>query len=560
MLYVRITGGIGNQLFQIASAMSFFFSTGTPFRFYIVQGVTHRTFDWPRLASFVVHTLPPNLRVYKEPSFTYTPWPPTLQQGDWDVQGYFQSSCYFSEHTDKILAWIFGRDPDTGGRPDVDTNNNKHHKQPGTIGMHFRMGDYVRLPHCHPVLPLAYYQHALEHIGSSTTAKVVWYCDPQDRAHVWSTFVEPLSKQYTMVEAKHSDDHLWSMAMCHDHLVIANSTFSWWAAYLSRARVYYPSRWFGKHLASKNKLDTLFPPTRSWTRIDCLTENKYTFLGFYDDKPIRKLFAKKLSGIGNQRILVCGPVIKENNLATVRRARQTHDLCILVIFEPIQHISTYHWTCRLYAQNHFDMVFGCIDHNPAENHYKFPLYLFENNFDIDTCQQAFDAANEHVRTVDLAKQRDCALINRWDPANTRTYIYRALRDHLTIDCPGKLWNNMSNKELNRMGNVAFLRKYLANICPENFVKDNVPGYITEKLMNCCLGGAIPVYAGWFDNHDARIFCRDRILFDIQTAERVLACPQTRATWYRKPVFHTDAQDYIHQTLLHDFRQALARKI
>ena len=49
---------------------------------------------------------------------------------------------------------------------------------------------------------------------------------------------------------------------------------------------------------------------------------------------------------------------------------------------------------------------------------------------------------------------------------------------------------------------------------ENYDNDTYNGYITEKLMDCCLGGAIPIYAGWFDEYDAQIFNKTELYFII----------------------------------------------
>ena len=55
------------------------------------------------------------------------------------------------------------------------------------------------------------------------------------------------------------------MSCCH-HNIIANSSFSWWGAYLNpyRPKVYYPKLWFGPAQGDK-QMDDLCPP--AWTII-----------------------------------------------------------------------------------------------------------------------------------------------------------------------------------------------------------------------------------------------------------------------------------------------------
>ena len=55
------------------------------------------------------------------------------------------------------------------------------------------------------------------------------------------------------------------MSVCK-HNIIANSSFSWWGAYLNQYKpnVYYPKVWLGPAQGDK-KMDDLFPP--SWTII-----------------------------------------------------------------------------------------------------------------------------------------------------------------------------------------------------------------------------------------------------------------------------------------------------
>jgi hypothetical protein len=79
-----------------------------------------------------------------------------------------------------------------------------------------------------------------------------------------------------------------------------------------------------------------------------------------------------------------------------------------------------------------------------------------------------------------------------------------------IECPSILFNNCPNKYLNEVGIVKYTSDFVFNLCCENSYY-NHRGYVTEKLMNCCLAGAIPVYIGHLDEIDKKIFNLDRII-------------------------------------------------
>jgi hypothetical protein len=144
--------------------------------------------------------------------------------------------------------------------------------------MHFRIGDYKNLQENHPLMPYEYYYNALMHmllnLHIDNPINVVYFCEEDDNDIV-SSMIQQCSKEFTGFKFIKVDDSIedWKqmliMSNCHHH-IIANSSFSWWGAYLNNASdkiVCYPSLWFGPALASKNVRD-MFPP--EWTRIDVL--------------------------------------------------------------------------------------------------------------------------------------------------------------------------------------------------------------------------------------------------------------------------------------------------
>jgi len=185
--------------------------------------------------------------------------------------------------------------------------------------------------------------------------------------------------------------------------------------------------------------------------------------------------------------------------------------CKKILFntEPIEHISIYEYVYKMYLNNDFYYILGCINNDIFNKRYKYPLYILF--IYPHPSKNLFDSVNYYVKNSNIKNKEFCCLINRHDNNNTRTNIYNILKNIDNISCPSNLFNNCSNNELNTIGNIEYIKKYIFNICPENCFT-NINGYITEKLLNCCLGGAIPIYYGWFDEYDEKIFNKNRILF------------------------------------------------
>jgi hypothetical protein len=240
---------------------------------------------------------------------------------------------------------------------------------------------------------------------------------------------------------------------------------------------------------------------------------KYTIIGMwisynYNDN----FFINSLNNIhkyvdkNNENIdfLISGPFISDKDYNYILNSNCKNK--ILYISEPIENSKSYKLCYKLFKKNSFDKIIGCI--NQELNRIKFPLYI-EHIFDKE--KNFFKIINENAINSNLENKKFCTLINNHDKWNTRTPIYNKIKELGKIDCPCVLYNNCSVEELNRLGNPKYISNYLFNICSENSLT-NVKGYITEKLVNCCNGGAIPIYCGWFDEIDSKIFNKNRILF------------------------------------------------
>jgi len=225
---------------------------------------------------------------------------------------------------------------------------------------------------------------------------------------------------------------------------------------------------------------------------------------------------------------------------------------ILWISEPVENHFVYPY--KLILENKFDLLFGCINNDISNNKYKLPLYInyYENYNDINY----FNNLNINNKVLNLDNKKFCCLICRHDRWKTRTIVHNKLKQLGNIVCPSKLFNNASNEELNKIGKKSYLKSFIFNICPENSI-NKLKGYITEKLMDSCISGCIPIYYGDLDDTDKKIFNLDRIIQynpnDVKTIDNVvnkikqlLANPKELIAFYNQDIFLKDANELIYE--------------
>ena len=131
------------------------------------------------------------------------------------------------------------------------------------VSVHFRRGDYVGLNKFEMKNPLDYYQAAIndmaQHIEDAT-----FYVFSDDVAWVKGHFHSPHRVVFVNDDGVLSDvEELHLMKSCRHH-IIANSTFSWWGAWLNpdpHKRVYAPRIWFND---DKDYSDTV---PENWVRL-----------------------------------------------------------------------------------------------------------------------------------------------------------------------------------------------------------------------------------------------------------------------------------------------------
>ena len=173
------------------------------------------------------------------------------------LQGYFQTEKYFKHIEDQIRSDFTFKDEILNPcREMISTLDNP-------IALHVRRGDYVKNSINHPVCSLEYYKAALDHFDSDRT--VVVFSDDSVWCHDEPTFSDD---RFIISENDDNRVDLCLMSLCND-FIIANSTYSWWGAWLSsnkNKKVIAPAQWFGNEGYTKDhNTKDVIPET--WMRI-----------------------------------------------------------------------------------------------------------------------------------------------------------------------------------------------------------------------------------------------------------------------------------------------------
>ena len=269
MLTCNIIGGLGNQLFIIFATISCSIDNNNPFAFSEVQLSLNRPLYWTNLLSrlrpFVKQAFPPMNRV-KEKEFKYNPI--KTESINVCLCGHFQSHKYFENNFASIYRML---DID-GFKNNIITDTKMNFNN--TISMHFRLGDYKPLQHIHPIMSYEYYKNALQIMKNrcdETIDTVIYFCEDEDVATV-SITIEKLKCDFPRFVFMKAPNTLaeWQqliMMSCCKHNIIANSSFSWWGAYLNSNAdkiVCYPAKWFGPRI--NHDISDLCPS--NWTKIE----------------------------------------------------------------------------------------------------------------------------------------------------------------------------------------------------------------------------------------------------------------------------------------------------
>lgn len=231
---------LGNQMFQIATALSVAEKSGTEVSFprWEYESIFDGDFTHKEYQNVLVE--------YKEPGFNYTEIKPNESMS---LEGYFQSEKYFKNIDSKIRKMFNIK---KSIKDSVYEKNKNLLDRKNVVALHLRRGDYLNFPNHHPVMNLNYFISAIKNFPTDSTFLV--FSDDTE----WCKNNFPrIGESFFIIEGQSDVEDFTMMLMC-DHNCISNSSFSWWAAWLNdnpNKIVVAPDNWFGSAYSDWNKDD-----------------------------------------------------------------------------------------------------------------------------------------------------------------------------------------------------------------------------------------------------------------------------------------------------------------
>jgi hypothetical protein len=222
-------GRLGNQLFGIASTIGLALRHGYTPRF-PADWKYRNVFNIPDEWFGEMLALPG----HKEKGYEYDEsieFALSTEAHSTSISGYLQSPKYWEVYEAEIRKYLTPKGCNPGSRD--------------AVGIHYRRGDYVGNPNYVQLSEAYYYKVAF--YGSTDSEYTIARSDD-------AKFIK---LEWGQICGTEIEDFI-SLAECKEH-IISNSTYSWWAAYLSNGNVVAPKEWFAGELAKRCTTKDLLP-------------------------------------------------------------------------------------------------------------------------------------------------------------------------------------------------------------------------------------------------------------------------------------------------------------
>ncbi len=239
MVYPQFIGRLGNNLFQLAAAIGYAKKYNVGWG--IKKGYVEKGFNAYQVDKYFPHLRGTDciFKSYYEPHFDYQEIP--YHKHGIQLVGFFQSLKYFEHCQDEVRQALSIKYVD--GYQDY-------------VAIHVRRGDYVQHSGSFPPITVDYIEEAMQNIPSK---KYLFFSDDINWCKTNFAPYDLGNIEYS--EGRNEYEDLCLMASC-GHNIIANSSFSWWGAWLNRnpnkivVSPHYEN-WFGPTAGVKNPKDII---------------------------------------------------------------------------------------------------------------------------------------------------------------------------------------------------------------------------------------------------------------------------------------------------------------
>lgn len=295
MIIIQLTGGLGNQMFQYALGLRLSLIHKTP----LLLDVT--SFGWDSLRRYelaevfdvteefadvkTIETCRARHRYHfmarvkrkirggefpyylhpkvNEPSFRFDPNMLKISDNTY-VSGHFQSELYFQDIADRVRhRFHFIREPNEYYLGTLQRLQGKE-----TVSVHIRRGDYVLNPETamfHGSCLSDYYNSAMQWMREKVSNPVFVFIS-DDIAWTKQEFAHIADAVFIENNQGSAYEDMRMMSLCR-HNIIANSSFSWWGAWLnanSQKQVVAPLKWFANPVM-QGQTESIYPI--SWKKV-----------------------------------------------------------------------------------------------------------------------------------------------------------------------------------------------------------------------------------------------------------------------------------------------------
>ena len=245
-IYCELSGGIGNNLFQMASIYSISKKWHCNFIVYDANHNPHKTVDYFYNNIFKITYEKKNCStIFDEENCTqyinYELCEQKYMEENILFSGYFQNEKYF-ENNEDIIKTLFSLEHYIN----IDIVSKINQK---SYFIHFRRGDYNNST-LHNINLEKYYTNAINYLEIQNDKNIYYIFSDDIQYCMQCGVLDKIKTKCIFMEGLNELETLYCMSICSYGGICANSTFSWWGSYLNKNKfkqIIFPDKWFNKN-------------------------------------------------------------------------------------------------------------------------------------------------------------------------------------------------------------------------------------------------------------------------------------------------------------------------